>query len=185
MSSRAKIIILLIGAICVLAFLAGRGSHSSYVDFAFRMGNIALFIALVVFLWGAKIKGALKGRSEGIAHELSALEEAKAQAMKNLKLVEERISNLDKERQSILAEYKAQGEALKSEIIVKAEKTARQMVAQARLTAQSEVDKAVEQIRSQISEEVVAAAEKLLAQRLTPEEHEKLINKSLTKVVLN
>ncbi|MDL2306797.1 ATP synthase F0 subunit B [Desulfovibrio sp. OttesenSCG-928-C06] len=185
MSSRAKIVILLIGAICVLAFVAGHGSHSPYVDFAFRTGNIALFIALVVFMWGGKIKAFFKGRTEGIATELASLEEAKAQAMKDLKKVEERIANLDKERQNILAEYKAQGEALKSEIIVKAEKTAKQVVAQAKLTAQSEVDKAIEQIRVQISEEVVTAAEKLLAQRLTPEEHEKLINKSLTKVVLH
>jgi F-type H+-transporting ATPase subunit b len=185
LSSRAKITFSIIGAICLLAFIAGRGSHNPYVDLAFRTGNVVLFIALVCHLWGAKIKAFFKGRTEGIKNELSTLEEAKTNAFNRMKQVEKRISSLDKESQAILAEYRAQGEALKSEIIMKAEKTARQIIAQAKATAQSEVDKAVEEMRLEISEEIIVATEKLLAERLTAAEHEKLVNKSLTKVVLN
>jgi F-type H+-transporting ATPase subunit b len=182
---RFKITCLLIGAICVLAFIAGRGSHNPYVDLAFRTGNVILFVALVCHLWGGKIKAFFKGRSEGIRNELLTLEEAKTQAFKRMKQVEDQISSLDRDRQNILAEYRAQGEALKSDIIIKAERTAKQIIAQAKVTAQSEVDKAVEEMRLEISEEIIAAAQKLLTQRLTPVEHEKLVNKSLTKVVLN
>lgn len=185
MSKRAKIIFLLGAAICLVAFFAGRGSHEPWVDFGFRMLNLALFVALFAYLAGGMIKKALKGRSEGIAQEISSLEEAKAQAMRNIKDVEQRIANLNGERQSILASYRAQGEALKLEIINKAEKTAAQLVAQAKVSAQNEMDKAIEQLRAEISEEIIAAAEKLLAERLSAAEHEKLITKSLTKVVLN
>lgn len=185
MSSRAKIIFLLIAAICVVAFIAGRGSHEPLVDFGFRMLNLALFVALIVYLAGGKIAGALRGRTAGIAQEISSLEEAKAQAMRNIKDVEQRIASLNEERQSILASYRSQGEALKHEIISKAEKTAAQIVSQAKASAQNEMDKAIEQLRADISEEIIAAAEKLLSERLSAAEHEKLINKSLTKVVLN
>jgi F-type H+-transporting ATPase subunit b len=155
------------------------------VDFAFITGNLILFTALVCHLWGARIKAFFKGRSEGIRTELASLEEAKTKAFNRMKRVEEQISRLDKDRQNILAEYRAQGEALKSEIILKAERNARQIIAQAKVAAQSEADKAVEEMRVQLAEEIIAAAQKLLAQRLTMAEHEKLINKSLTRVVFN
>jgi F-type H+-transporting ATPase subunit b len=182
---RFKITCLLVLAVCALAFVAGRGSHSQYVDFAFRVGTLVLFTALVCHLWGARIKAFFRGRSERIKNELAALEEAKTRAFSRMKLVEEQISSLDKDRQNILAEYRAQGEALKSEIIIKAERSARQIIAQARASAQSEADRAVEEMRAELAEEIVAAAQKLLVQHLTVDEHEKLINKSLTRVVLN
>lgn len=185
MSSRAKIIFLFIAAICVVAFIAGRGSHEPLVDLGFRLLNLALFIGLIVYLAGARIAGALRGRTAGIAKEISSLEDARAQAMRNIKEVEARIAGLNDERQSILASYRSQGEALKHEIISKAEKAAAQIVAQAKASAQNEMDKAVETLRAEIAEEIIAAAEKLLAERLNAGEHENLINKSLTKVVLN
>lgn len=183
--SKVKVVVAAVFVLCVAAFVAGRGSHNPWVDFGFRTFNFAMFIAVIWYAAGSKIKGFFQGRSEGIANELNDLESAKVLASKHLKEVEAQIINLDKERQAILASYKAQGEALKSEIIVKAEKTARQIVSQAKLTAQNEVDKAMDQMRSEMAEEIIAATEKLLRERLDASEHEKLINKSLTKVVLN
>ncbi len=183
--SKVKVVVAVVFVMCVAAFIMGRGSHNEWVDFGFRTFNFAMFIAVIWYAAGGKIKAALTGRSQKISTELSELERAKDQAAKHLKEVEAQIINLDKERQAILASYKAQGEALKSEIIVKAEKTARQLIAQAKVTAQNEVDKIMEDMRAEMAEEIVAATEKLLRERLDAKEHDKLINKSLTKVVLN
>ena len=183
--NKVKVVVAAVLALCVLAVYFGRGSHSEWVDFGFRLFNFAIFTAIIWYAAGDKIKNFFKKRSQDIAKELIDLENAKVQAAKHLKEVEAQIINLDKERQAILASYKAQGEALKSEIIVKAEKTAKQIVAQAKLTARSEVDKAMEQIRAEMAEEIITATEKILRERLNASEHEKLINKSLTKVVLN
>lgn len=183
--SKVKIVVALVAALCVVAFVAGYGSHNPLVDFGFRLGTFAMFAAIIWYAAGDMIKKSLRGRSQGISKELSELEAAKLQAHKALKEVEARIIGLDKERQAILASYKAQGEALKSEIVLKAEKAAKQMVAQAKLTAQGEVDKALEQMRATMADEIMAATEKMLKERLGAKEHEKLIDKSITKVVLN
>lgn len=183
--SKVKIVVALVFALCVVGFIAGRGSHNPWVDFAFRSATFAMFVAIIWHVAGDKITGALKGRRQGIAKELSELEAAKVRANKNLKEVESQIINLDKERQAILASYKGQGEALKSEIILKAEKAAKQIVTQAKRSAQNEVDKALEEMRSAMADEIMAATEHLLKKRLDAKEHEKLIDKSLTKVVLN
>lgn len=183
--SKVKLVVVLVAALCVVAFIAGRGSHNPWVDFGYRCMTFAMFAAIMWYAAGDKIKSSLKGRSQGIAKELSELEAAKAHAAKTLKEVEAQIIGLDKERQAILASYKAQGEAIKSEIILKAEKTAKQIVTQAKLTAQGEVDKALGSMRATMADEIMEATEKMLKERLGAKEHEKLIEKSLTKVVLN
>lgn len=183
--SKVKIVVGLVALLCIVVFVAGYGSHNPWIDFTFRVITFAVFAAVIWYAAGDKIKAGLRGRSQGIAKELSELEAAKVQANRNLKEVESQIINLDKERQAILSNYKAQGEALKSEIILKAEKAARQIVSQAKLTAQNEVDKALEDMRAVMADEIMAATEKLLKERLDAKAHEKLIDKSLTKVVLN
>lgn len=43
----------------------------------------------------------------------------------------------------------------------------------------------METMRAEMADHIIAAAEKMLQEKLTGEEHEKLIDKYLTKVVLN
>lgn len=99
--------------------------------------------------------------------------------------MEKRIANLEVERQTILGDYRAQGEAIKAEIIAQAEKTAQQVAEQAQKTASYEIDSAVAAMRAEMAEKIVEATEKLLQDKLSAEEHSKLIDKYLTKVVLN
>lgn len=183
--NRTKFVVVAALGLCGAAFYFGRGSHSQWVDFGFRTLNFALFITVFWLAAGGRVKAFLNGRSRDIANELSGLEQARELAVKKLKETEARISNLDKERQAIIASYKAQGEALKSEIIVKAEKSARQIVAQAKLAAQNEVEQATRRMRGEMAEEIVAEAERLLRERLDAAGHERLIHRSLSKVVLN
>lgn len=183
--SKVKIVVALIFALCVVAFIAGYGSHNEWVDFGFRVATFVLFVAVIWYAAGGRMKTALKGRSQGIAKELAELEAAKIKAAKALKEVEARIINLDKERQAILASYRAQGEAVKSEIILKAEKSARQIVTQAKRTAENEVGKALDEMRAVLADEIMEATERMLKENLGAKEHEKLIDKSLSKVVLN
>ena len=82
---------------------------------------------------------------------------------------------------TILAEYKAQGEALKASIIEKAKTQAAQITAQAKQTAEQETRYAIEGIRAELADLVVESAEKMLKDKLTKEEHEKLVEKILNK----
>ncbi len=179
-------------AFCILllaaapALAAGDGGHGeSWSNLAFRILNIALFIGAIAYLWGKKIVAFFKGRSQGIADELSSLAERKAAAEKNLAEVERRIANLEEERKALIAEYTAQGEAMKAAIIQEAEKSAAQIAAQAKTTAQNEIKAAVEAMRAEMADKVVEATEKLLQKKLSASEHVKLVDKYLTKVVLN
>ena len=161
------------------------GDQEYWSNTFLRIVNIALFIGFIAYFGGKKIVGFFKERSQGIAAEISSLEERKKAAEQSLADVERRIANLEQERQAIIADYTAQGEALKTAIIQEAEKAAAQITAQAKITAQNEIKTAIEAMRSEMADKVVEATERLIAEKLSASEHSKLVDKYLTKVVLN
>ena len=169
-----------------LAFASGDGEpHESWTNLLYRVINFIIFGGAIYYFFVKKIIAFFKGRTEGIATEIASLEERKAEAQKSLANVEKRIANLEEERKSILAEYTAQGEALKASIIAQAEKSAVQITAQAKSTAQNEINAAVEAMRAEMADKIVEATEQLLSKKLSAAEHTKLVDKYLTKVVLN
>ena len=188
--SRLKIVLM---AFCALLFSTslalasgdGEPHKESWSNLFFRLLNLAFFLGVVYYFFGKKIIAFFTGRTAGIASEISSLEQRKAEALKNLADVEQRIANLEKERQAILDEYRVQGEAVQAAILAQAEKTAAQVTAQAKITAENEIKAAIEAMRAEMADTIVAATEKLLAKKLTASEQTKLIDKYLTKVVLN
>ena len=125
------------------------------------------------------------GRRARISQELQDLETRRADAQKRLDEVEKRISNLESERKAILDESLTQAESVKQAIVEEAKRQAEQIVQQARRTAENEGRTMLAEVRAAIADEIVDAAEKVLAEKLTPAEHEKLITNSLNKVVLH
>jgi F-type H+-transporting ATPase subunit b len=155
------------------------------MNFFWRLLNIAVFIGILYKLVGNKARDFFTGRREGIRAELDALESRKAEAERHLAEIKQRIAGLDAEREAILTEGRAQAEQLKTAILTEAYKQAEQVREQALRAAENEGKAAMDQLRAALADEIVAAAEALPQSKLDNTQHEKLINNSLTKVVLN
>ena len=161
------------------------GAQSPTMNFFWRLLNIAIFIGILYKLVGAKAKAFFTGRRDGIRTDLASLEARKIEAELHLAEIKERIANLEAESKAILEESKAQAEQLKAAILAEAHAQAEQVRAQALRAAENEGKAAIEQLRAALADEIAAAAEALLQSKLDAARHEKLINNSLTKVVLN
>ena len=167
----------------------GGGGHEahgpSWTNLMFRIVNFALFVGLIYKLAGQKIKNFFGGRRYQIESELADLARRRTEAEAKLAEVEQGIANLASEREAILADYRAQGEALKDSIVARAEKMAEQVKSQAKISASQEAKLAMDEVRAEVADLVVDAAEKLLRKKLKKEDHEKLVDDYLTKVVLH
>jgi F-type H+-transporting ATPase subunit b len=153
--------------------------------YIFRLINLGLFLWIIWWAAGSKIKDFFIGRRDGIKQDLDDLQTRQMDAEKKLKAVEASIANMAQEKQQILEDAKAQGEAIKTAIIEKAKHDAEALTEQAKRTASNEAQAAVETIRAEMAEMVVAAAEKIVAEKLSAKDHDKLVDDYLTKVVLN
>ncbi|WP_425607928.1 F0F1 ATP synthase subunit B [Pseudodesulfovibrio pelocollis] len=170
--------------------LAAADGHALFTtenltDYAWRIGNLIIFGWLIYRFGGAKIKGFFVGRRDQIKQELDDLQSRQAEAEKKLKDVEAGIANMAQEKAAIISEARAQGEAIKAAIIEKANRDAAALKEQAQRTAANEAQAAVDSIRAEMAEMVMAAAEKIVAEKLSAQDHEKLVDDYLTKVVLN
>lgn len=150
-----------------------------------RLINFAIFAAIIYKLAGKRLKEFFSGRSYQIETELKDLDTRKADAEKQLKEVERSIANLEQEREAILSEFRSQGEALKESIVAAAKENAEKIRKQAEVTASQELKQAVDSVRIELADLVTEAAEKMIVEKLSKEDHEKLIDEYLTKVVLN
>ena len=167
------------------AAFAASGESLPWDNFAYRIVTFAVVLGIIWYAAGKKIVAFFGGRRSGIEEELMSLETRKADAQAKLAEVEQRIANMDAEAQSILEEYRKQGEAARAAIIERAEKSAAQITEQAGKAAENEVKQAMEQMREEMAELVANAAEQMIAKKLDKNAHEALIDKYLTKVVLN
>jgi F-type H+-transporting ATPase subunit b len=178
---------LLLALMAGTAFAASEaGEHGeSWSNLIWRMINVLVFAGALIYLAGRKAVAFFKNRTEAIAREIADLEERRAEAARNLEAMGRRIENLEAERMAILTEYEGQGQALKEAIVAEAERAAAQILSQARASARNEINAALEAMRARMAEEIAQAAERLLAERLSPAEHARLIDTYLAKVVIH
>jgi F-type H+-transporting ATPase subunit b len=174
-----------IGVLGAADALAG-DSHGEprWSDFGWRVLNFVIFVGILWYFVGGLAVRYFRGRRQGIRETLDNLEDRRRSASEHLAIVEKRIASLNQEREAILQESRQQAQALKDGIIADAERQAAQIIAQAKSVAESEGRAVLAEVRGVIADEIVAAAEKILSARLDEAAHEKLIDNSLNKVVL-
>ena len=173
----------LVLATCQIA-CASDGHSLPWGDFLLRVINGAIFVGIIWYEASKIIRKFFTDRREGIVREMDDLARRKAEAEANLAEVERRIADVDAECTKLLEEGRAQAERIRASILAEAEKEAAHIVEQAVLAAEQEGKAELEAIRERMAETIVAEVEKSLLGGLDAKTHQKLIDKSLTKVVL-
>ncbi len=166
------------------AAMASEGEALPYGNFLLRIINVAIFLWIIWHFAGAKIKSFFVGRTDSIAFELDDLAQKRQEATAHLAEVEKRIAGLEAECDAMLAEGKAQAERIREKMLAEAKAQAAALVEQAKKSAEVQARSEAQAIRAQMAEEIVAAMEKQVLSRFDAAEHKKLINNSLSKVVL-
>lgn len=177
---------LIVLAMASVAQASGGGaSHEGMFTTIMRVVNFIIFLGLIYKFAGKAVADMFGGRRKQIKTQLSDLASRKKDAEGKLADVEKSIANIAAERDQIIADAVSQGESIKAGIIENAHDAAERIKEQAKLTAANERQAALKDIRAEVAEMVVEAAEKVLAGKLSADEHDKLINNYLEKVVLN
>ena len=149
----------------------------------YRVMNFAV-LALGLFLLLRKpVSQALDSRIKGIREQLSDLEARKKKAESELVAYEKKLTELDREAEKIIAEYVKSGQEAKERILKEAESAAGKLEAQARRNIEHEFSQAKIKLQQEIMEKAIAKAEGIIRQQMTPQDHERLVEDYLKKVV--
>ncbi len=175
---------------CALVLISCQAAYANaedavpWGDFLLRVLTAACFLWIIWKVAGALIKGFFVKRRAGIVQEMADLANRRKEAEAHLAEVEKQIANVESECARLLEEGRAQAERMKAAILADAERQAARIVEQAGQAAEQEGKAELEAVRCKLADAVVLAVEKSLAETLDAPAHQKLIDQSLTKVVL-
>lgn len=162
--------------------LAAAESEGGFSVFSVNPGlsvwTTVVFLMLLGILWKfawGPILGAVEAREDRIQ---SALDESRERQEEARRLLEEHKAQLnDARRQAneILAEARASGDRLRKELEEKARSEARGIVEAARKEIERERDQALAEIREESVDLALAAAAKLMKERMDAEKDRKMV----------
>lgn len=133
---------------------------------------VIVLVILRVTAWKT-ILGALTAREEGIRASLEQAEHARLEAQRLLEENKKQLAAAEEQSQRVIKEGRDMGERLKAEILEKANQNSRHLVEQAKEEIGREKEKALAQLRAEVTDLVVGAAGKILDANLdTPKQRQ-------------
>jgi F-type H+-transporting ATPase subunit b len=149
----------------------------------YKVMNFAVLAIALIYLLRKPVSQALNDRIKGIKEQLGELEAQKKKAEDELAGYNEKFKQLDQEAEKLIAQYIQQGEDAKAKIIKEAEAAADKLEDQARRNIEHEFKKAKEKLQVEVLEKAMAQAEDIIKARISGEDHERLVDEYLDKVV--
>jgi len=149
----------------------------------YRVINFAILFAGLFFVLRKPAAKALNARIEGIKEQLESLELQKKAAEAQLAQYNEKLAELDKEAEKIVAEYIRQGNEARARILREAEATAEKLEQQARRNIENEFARARITLQQEVVENALSKAEEMIRQSIGNEDQDRLVDEYLEKVV--
>jgi F-type H+-transporting ATPase subunit b len=168
------------------AWAAGGGGadrSGDLLDLLYRWINFALLvIILFVVLKRVPIKEYFSSRIEGIKKELEDLKKQRESAERKARDLEGKLKAFEGERKEILAQYRADGLAEKERILAEARERAKQMLNQAEVSIQYEMQTAKEKLKQEVVALAAQRAEEIIAREMTDKDQDRLVNEFIEKL---
>jgi F-type H+-transporting ATPase subunit b len=167
------------------ALAAGAGADRSgdLLDLLYRFINFALLvIILFIVLRKVPLKEYFSSRIEGIKKELEDLKKQREASERKARELEAKVKAFEGERKEILAQYRADGLAEKERIVAEARDRAKQILQQAEVSIQYEMQTAKEKLKEEVVALAAQRAEEIIAREMTDNDQDRLVNEFIDKL---
>lgn len=140
-----------------------------------------LVLLLGKYAWGPILK-AVDAREERIRAAIDGAQDTRAEAQSLLAEQREQLAEARRQAGDIIQEGRAAGEAVRAEIEEKARAEARALVERAKAEIARERDAALEQLRRESVEVALAAASRLVSERLDEDSDRRVVERYLSEI---
>jgi F-type H+-transporting ATPase subunit b len=172
----------------VLALAAAEGEHggggliSLDKSLIVQLFNFLVLLAILYRLLYKPLVAKMEERSAAIKTSLEAAEAARAAAAKQQEENTERLRAAYAEAQSIRAAALKEAAEEQRKLVETARREAQQLVESAKAQTESDIRRAREELRREVSEIAVAVAEKLVRKSLRDEEHRRIVDDAIARI---
>lgn len=169
--------------------LAAEGGHGGaeesgqLADLLYRTINFVLLIAILYFAMRKANAGEFfRGRREAIRKKLEELRKGKEEAEQRYRELERKLKEFEAKKAEIIEQFKEEGLAEKEKIIAEAKERAEQMIAQAELTVQREIQGAKKQLQTELFDIAARKAQEIIVREIKEKDQDHLINEFIERV---
>jgi F-type H+-transporting ATPase subunit b len=161
----------------------GKDRGADLRDLLYRFINFALLIIILyVAIRKSGLKDSLAGRIDEIKQRLEDLRREKEEAEGKYQDVEKQLNDFETKKKEIIEQFQREGQTEKEKIIAEANERAKQIVRQAELTIQQEMQSAKERLRREVMELAAGKAQEIIAKEMTDEDQDRLVSEFIEKV---
>lgn len=161
------------------------GEGTTFKGLFLQFINLAILIYIIYRFGADKIKGFLKTRRESIKKEIDEAQRAREEAENKYREYSQRLANIQEKIDSLFKELEEEGKKERDMIISEAVRFSERIKEQARLAAQQEAKKVMEEVKAEIAELLTRRAEEAIRKGLKDEDQERLVNTFLNKLSLS
>jgi F-type H+-transporting ATPase subunit b len=174
-------------ALCGLAFASGGegGGHGGgdVTNLLYRILNFVLMvIILVVVIRKTTIKDFFANRKEEIRQKLDSLKRDREAAENRCSELERKLKEFEIQKKEIIDQFRADGAAEREKIIKEARERSAQILAQANLTIEREIQAARERLLNEMVDVAAAKAEDIISQQIKDSDQDHLVGEFIERV---
>jgi F-type H+-transporting ATPase subunit b len=174
-------------AFCGLAFASGGegGGHGGgdVTNLLYRILNFVLMvIILVVVIRKTTIKDFFANRKEEIRQKLESLKRDREAAESRCSELEKKLREFEIQKKEIIDQFRADGAAEREKIIKEARERSAQILAQANLTIEREIQAARDRLLHKMVEVAAARAEDIIAKQINDSDQDHLVSEFIERV---
>ncbi len=144
--------------------------------------NFAVLVGLLIYFLGKPLKSYLAKRHDTVKTQLEESQKALSEAEALRTQYQEKLAKLEGEIEVFKKQTLQEAEAEKKKIIDEALSFATRIREQARLTAAQENKEVARRIKEEISRLTINEAEKLVSEKITQSDHDKLVEDFIVKL---
>jgi len=161
------------------------GGHGGgdVTNLLYRILNFVLMvIVLVVVIRKTTIKDFFSNRKEEIRQKLESLKKDKEAAESRCSELEKKLREFEVQKKEIMDQFRSDGAAEREKIVREARERAAQILAQANLTVEREIQGARDRLRQEVVEMAATKAEAIIAQQIQDSDQDHLVSEFIERV---
>lgn len=159
------------------AMVFASGDNSELIsNTVFHFINLAVLIGILIAVGRKPLGAFLTSRKAKITHDLEEASRLREEAANLLAQYEDQISGLSTEREQLIADYRAMGEAERDRIIAAANREADRLAKETESAMEREITRARAALENEVVELAAQIAERTLREKLDARGQAKLVD---------
>jgi F-type H+-transporting ATPase subunit b len=163
----------------------GEGGGGGVYDLVMRIINFAILVGVLLYFIRKPAVEAIRNSIESVRTMIQEAEVAREEAEARMREAEDRLAGVDKEIEELITHAREEAEVEKERVLADAQSAVEKLKKEAVVAIEQELKKSQDLLTREAADAAVVLAEKIISEKVSPEDHQKFVTEYLEKLEAN